>query len=239
MRALILRVIVVDDSEMMRRLICRILLSQADIEIICEASDGAEAVRMVREHRPDVVLLDITMPVMNGFEAARQIKHEFPSTLILMVSQFDTGPFVREATAAGASGYVVKSNASTELIPALRRTVSEHMPAVASMKGMETRFTDVEEGLLERAFQLRESQTQEQRAMMRAEFEVKWPALVAYVKHREARGEKMRGDVLFELGEGQGGPSLEKIVWYMLDRAVRMDTKSRPLEALLSEYLDN
>jgi DNA-binding NarL/FixJ family response regulator len=120
-----LRVLVVDDSEIVRRTICQILRSQADIEIICEASDGADAVRKVREHRPDAVLLDITMPVMNGFEAARRIKAEFPSTLILIVSQFESAPFAREAVAAGASGYVVKSNASNELIPALRKIQSQ------------------------------------------------------------------------------------------------------------------
>ena len=124
MQALILRVLVVDDSEVVRRGICRILKSQADIEIVSEASDGAEAVCKVLEHRPDIVLLDITMPVMNGFDAARRIKHEIPSTLILMVSQFDSAPFAKEAIAAGASGYVVKSNASTELIPALRKIQS-------------------------------------------------------------------------------------------------------------------
>ena len=93
---------------------------------------------------------------------------------------------------------------------------------------METRFNDDERGLLEQAFQLRESQTEEQRAIMRAEFEVKWPALVAYIKQSEARGKKMRGDVLFALGEGPDGPSIDKIVWYMLDRAVLMSTKSGP-----------
>ena len=87
---------------------------------------------------------------------------------------------------------------------------------------MDPRFTDDEKGLLEHAFQLRESQTEEQRAHMRAEFELKWPELVAYIKQSEARGEKMRGDVLLALGEGQGGPSIEKTVWYMLDRAVLM-----------------
>lgn len=127
MQDLILRVLVVDDSEIVRRGICQILQSQANIEVVCEAADGADAVRKVREHRPHLVLLDITMPVMNGFEAARRIKHEFPSTLILVVSQFDSAPFAREAIAAGAMGYVEKSNASTELIPMLRKAMLQHM----------------------------------------------------------------------------------------------------------------
>jgi DNA-binding NarL/FixJ family response regulator len=133
-QALTLRVLVVDDSGVVRRGICQILQSQADIEVICEAADGADAVRKAREHRPDVVLMDITMPVMNGFEAARRIKHELPSTLILMVSQFDSDPFAREAVAAGASGYVVKSNATSELIPALRKLQSHHLPTESQMR---------------------------------------------------------------------------------------------------------
>jgi DNA-binding NarL/FixJ family response regulator len=128
MQALILRMLVVDDSDIVRRLICQILQTQPDIEVVCEASDGEDAIRKVRVHRPDVVLMDITMPVMNGFDATRRIRHEFPLTLVLIVSQYDSAPFMREAIAAGASGYVVKDNASAELIPALRKTVSEHMP---------------------------------------------------------------------------------------------------------------
>ena len=126
MQTLILRVLVVDDSEIVRRGICQILQLQSDIEVVSEAVDGADAISKVREHRPDVVLLDITMPVMNGFDAARRIKHEFPSTLILIVSQLESALIAREAIAAGASGYVEKSNASAELIPMLRKTMSQH-----------------------------------------------------------------------------------------------------------------
>lgn len=88
--------------------------------------------------------------------------------------------------------------------------------------------TDNEKVLLEHAFKIRESQTEEERAKMRAEFEKNWPALVAYIKDSEAKGQKMKGDVLFTLGEAQGGPSIEKIVWYLLDRAV-LSTKRRCL----------
>jgi DNA-binding NarL/FixJ family response regulator len=71
---------------------------------------------------------------MNGFEAARRIKHELPSTLILMVSQFDSAPFAREAVAAGASGYVVKSNAAADLIPALRNIHSQRVRTAAEFR---------------------------------------------------------------------------------------------------------
>ena len=124
MQAPILRVLVVGDSEIVRHRTCQILQTQVDIEVISEASDAADAVRKV--------LLDITMPVMNGFEAARRIKPELPSTLILMVSQFDSAPFQREAIAAGASGYVVKSDAASELIPVLRKLHSQH---AANLRG--------------------------------------------------------------------------------------------------------
>jgi DNA-binding NarL/FixJ family response regulator len=116
-----LRMLVADDNENVRRAICQILRSETDIEAVYEATDGEDAIHKIKEHRPDVVLLDITMPTMNGLEAAHIIKQEFPSVKILIVSQHDTRGFQWAALAAGVSGYVIKSNVARDLIPELRR----------------------------------------------------------------------------------------------------------------------
>jgi|SRR5579864_6156436 DNA-binding NarL/FixJ family response regulator len=124
-----LRVLVVDDNESVRRSLCQLLQSQADIEVACEAVDGADAVIKAREHLPDVVLLDVTMPTMNGLEAAQVFKQEFPAMHIVIVSQHDSRGFRWAALAAGVSGYVVKSNAANDLIPELRRIQHTRMSA--------------------------------------------------------------------------------------------------------------
>jgi DNA-binding NarL/FixJ family response regulator len=124
-----LRVLVVDDNESVRRSICQILHSQADIEVTCQASDGADALNQARQHHPDLVLLDITMPTMNGLDAARILKREFPSLHVLIVSQHDSRGFQWAALAAGASGYVVKSNAAQDLLPEVRRIQGLRMSA--------------------------------------------------------------------------------------------------------------
>jgi two-component system response regulator NreC len=125
MEGRVVRVLVVDDNDFVRQAICKILKSQDDIDIICEASDGGNALRLVREHKPDVVVLDISMPGgMNGFDAARFIKSELPETKILMLSQFDSPAHKREAIAVGASAYVTKDNASRDLILEFRKIMS-------------------------------------------------------------------------------------------------------------------
>lgn len=116
-----LRVLVVDDNDSVRRSICRILGAEADIEVVCEATDGADALNKIREHQPDVVLLDITMPSLTGLEVAEIAKLEFPSVQVLIVSQHDSRGFQWSALAAGVSGYIIKSNVGKELIPELRR----------------------------------------------------------------------------------------------------------------------
>lgn len=115
--------LVVDDNESVRRSICQLLLTEGDIEVVCEAVDGDDAVSKAREHLPDVVLLDLTMPSMSGLEAAHIFKQEFPSMHVLVVSQHDSRGFQWAALAAGVSGYVVKSNVARDLIPELRRVI--------------------------------------------------------------------------------------------------------------------
>lgn len=121
--------LVVDDSEAVRRVICRLLRAHADVGVVCEASDGMDAVHFSMKYKPDLVLMDIAMPVMNGFDAMRLIKESRPQTQILVLSQHDISFFRKEAFAAGANGYVSKTEASTKLIPEVRRITSLELKA--------------------------------------------------------------------------------------------------------------
>ncbi len=104
----------------MRREFCRLLREQPDLEVICEVADGENAIRRAGELQPDVVLLDISLPSLDGFTTARHIRSVSPLSQILFVSQHDTTQMVREALRAGGRGYVVKLDAVDDLIPAVR-----------------------------------------------------------------------------------------------------------------------
>jgi DNA-binding NarL/FixJ family response regulator len=113
------RVIVVEDYEPFRRFICSILEKRPGLQIVCEVSDGLEAVQKVEKLHPDLVVLDIGLPSLNGIEAARRVRKLSPKSKILFVSQETSAGAVREAFGLGAYGYVVKTDVGSELLDAV------------------------------------------------------------------------------------------------------------------------
>jgi DNA-binding NarL/FixJ family response regulator len=113
------RVLVVDDYEPFRRFICSTLRRQPEVHIVCEVSDGLEAVQKAEELQPDLIVLDIGLPTLDGIEAARRIRSLSPEAKILFVSQESSTDVVQEALRLGAFGYIAKTNAGIELLAAV------------------------------------------------------------------------------------------------------------------------
>ncbi len=120
MRMRKIRVLVVDDHTIVRDGICALLALIGDIEVVGEAANGSEAMRMVKELAPDVVLMDMAMPIMGGLEATRRICKEFPGTRVLVLTQYDDKEYVFPVIEAGASGFISKAAASSELASGIR-----------------------------------------------------------------------------------------------------------------------
>ena len=119
-----MRVLVVDDHEVVRRGV-RSLLSQSNYHVCGEAMDGSDALEKARQLKPDVIVMDVSMPNLNGLEATRLIRKEVPGSEVLIMSQHDTPAMILEAFKAGARGYVVKSSMGKDLLVALNK-VSQH-----------------------------------------------------------------------------------------------------------------
>jgi len=115
-----IRVLVVDDHTIVRDGICALLSLAGDIEVVGEAANGSEALKIVKELDPNVVLMDIAMPVMDGLEATRRICKEFPRTRVLVLTQYDDQEYVFPVIEAGASGFISKAAASSELASGIR-----------------------------------------------------------------------------------------------------------------------
>ncbi|MCR1784822.1 response regulator transcription factor [Nocardioides carbamazepini] len=115
-----IRVLLADDHALVRHGVRLILEQQPDIEVVAEASDGAEAVALLREHEIDLVVLDIAMPTMTGLQAAREINRRREPPRILMLSMHDNEQYFFEALKLGASGYVLKSVVDEDLVEACR-----------------------------------------------------------------------------------------------------------------------
>jgi len=115
-----IRVLVVDDHTIVRDGICALLGLASDVEVVGEASNGLEALEMVRKLMPDVILMDLAMPIMSGQEATRRIRKEFPNIKILALTQYDDKEYVFPVLNAGAYGYISKASASSDLVSGIR-----------------------------------------------------------------------------------------------------------------------
>jgi two-component system response regulator NreC len=116
----VIRVLLADDHTIVREGVRLCLEAMGDIEVVAEAEDGQMAVVLANQLRPDVAVVDLTMPRLNGVEAIRQIRRDLPNTEVVVLSVHDSEPYVMQALRAGAAGYVLKRNAATELAAAIR-----------------------------------------------------------------------------------------------------------------------
>ena len=115
-----IRLLIADDHTLLRNGICALLADEQDMVIVGEAEDGREAVRLASQFKPNVVLMDIAMPLLNGLEATRQIKREHPEINVLVLTMYDQEEYFRQMLEVGASGYIIKRAAATELVSAIR-----------------------------------------------------------------------------------------------------------------------
>ncbi|MBX2863854.1 MAG: response regulator transcription factor [Leptolyngbyaceae cyanobacterium MAG.088] len=114
-----IRLLIVDDQDLIRRGLNALLSTDPNLEVVGEAANGQEAVTRVTELNPDVVLMDVRMPVIDGVAGTRQICQQFPSTKVLMLTTFDDQEYVAQALQAGASGYLLKDTPFEELTQAI------------------------------------------------------------------------------------------------------------------------
>ena len=119
-----IRVLIVDDHPVVRSGLRRVLESQVDIEVVGEAGDARHAVFETRAKKPDVILMDIVMPGKSGIEATPGVLHDVPEAKVLILSMQDDPNYVRQAFAAGATGYILKEAADTDLVAAVREVAA-------------------------------------------------------------------------------------------------------------------
>ncbi len=115
-----IRVILADDHTVVRQGLRVLLMAEGDIDIVGEAENGRQAIQLVKKLLPDVAVIDIAMPVLNGLEATRQITRSVPSTKVLILSSYSDDEYVQQLTEAGAAGYLVKQTAANDLLKAIR-----------------------------------------------------------------------------------------------------------------------
>lgn len=146
-----IRVLLADDHTLVRAGFGALLQSLPDIQVVAEADDGREALRLIEEHQPDVVLMDIAMPGLNGLEAVARVTEEFPYVRVIILSVHANEEYVLRALRTGAAGYLLKNASAAELEFAissatrgetyLSPAVSKHVAAYVQRVGVETSFS--------------------------------------------------------------------------------------------------
>jgi two-component system, NarL family, response regulator LiaR len=122
------RLLIADDHALVREGLRTMLSGEDGIEVIAEANDGQQALDVCRELEPDLVLMDVRMPVMDGLEATKKIKQEMPKTSVMMVTMHENPDYLFEAVKAGAAGYVLKDASGERILSAVRRTLEGESP---------------------------------------------------------------------------------------------------------------
>jgi DNA-binding NarL/FixJ family response regulator len=118
-----IRVLLADDHTVIRQGLRALLDAQKDITVVGEAGTGRQAVQLTKQHRPEVVVMDVAMPMLNGLEATRQLAKEVPTTKVIILSSYGDDEYVRHSTVVGAAGYLLKQTAATDLIEAIHEVV--------------------------------------------------------------------------------------------------------------------
>ena len=183
------RVLVVDDHDVVRQGLSLVLRTQPDLEVVGEAADGQEALEQARSLRPEVVLMDVTMPGMDGLEATRRLKAEMPNVCVLVVTSHEEPEYLFEAIEAGAAGYVPKGAPMTRLVGALRRALEGEYP--------------IDQELAARLIRRLSDKARDRRDREAAEPPVRWRPLVDPLTKREL-------EVLGLLAQGKSNPQIAR-----------------------------
>jgi DNA-binding NarL/FixJ family response regulator len=119
-----IRIMLAEDHKVVREGTRRLLESQNDFEVVGEASDGVEAVELAKKYKPEIIIMDVSMPRLNGIEATKQIKALYPNIAILVLTGYDDDEYVFALLEAGAAGYLLKESSGEELIDAIRQVMT-------------------------------------------------------------------------------------------------------------------
>jgi DNA-binding NarL/FixJ family response regulator len=131
-----IRILLADDHEIVRLGLRHVIEGQADMEVVGEAGDGRAAVNLTGQLKPDIVIIDISMPILNGFEAVRQIRHQSPDTKIIVLSMHHKRQYVLRMLKAGVSGYILKNKVDDDLVRAINAAAANEVYLSSKITGM-------------------------------------------------------------------------------------------------------